>query len=188
MKINDDNFILQLKSGDERALQYVIDKYGGLVKSIIRKHLYSEAQEMFFDECIDDVFLAIWNNIDCFNPDKSSIKNWIAGIARFKAIDYGRKYSAIRKHEIESDLEATYIDCRIETLENEELSQQMNSLIVSLSKQEQELFINIYIEEISVSDISNEMGMKKENIYNRLSRIRKKLRKQHQLNEGRKNQ
>ena len=44
------------------------------------------------DECINDVLLAIWNNINSFDEERSTFKNWIMGIARFKSIDYKRKY------------------------------------------------------------------------------------------------
>ena len=38
------------------------------------------------------MFLAVWANIDSFRPERSSFLNWIAGISRYKAIDYKRKY------------------------------------------------------------------------------------------------
>ncbi|EEP52318.1 sigma factor [Clostridium butyricum] len=36
--------------------------------------------------------LGLWNNIDKFYENKSEFKNWIAGIAKFKAIDYSLKF------------------------------------------------------------------------------------------------
>ena len=41
MKINEDNFIEQLKFRNEKALEYVIDNYGRIVKSVVKKHLFS---------------------------------------------------------------------------------------------------------------------------------------------------
>lgn len=93
MKINEENFVLHIKLKDEEALRYAIERYGGLVKSVVRKHLYPDAQMMFFEECVSDVFLGVWSNIDSYDAEKNTIKNWIAAIARFKAIDYGRKYA-----------------------------------------------------------------------------------------------
>jgi len=37
--INEDNFIEQLRRKNEDALYYVIDIYGGLIKSIVGRHL-----------------------------------------------------------------------------------------------------------------------------------------------------
>ena len=52
--INEDNFILEIKNQNEEALRFVIEKYGGLVRSVIGKHLYLLAEEQ--EECFDDVF------------------------------------------------------------------------------------------------------------------------------------
>lgn len=90
MKINEDNFVEQLKFRNEKALEYVIDNYGRIVKSIVKKHLFS--LQDYQEECINDVFLAVWENIESYRPMRSSFVNWIAGIARYKAIDYKRKY------------------------------------------------------------------------------------------------
>lgn len=37
MKIDNDNFIDQLRIKNEAALMYVIDEYGGLIKAVIGK-------------------------------------------------------------------------------------------------------------------------------------------------------
>lgn len=39
MKINEENFLDQLKKKNEKALDYVIDTYGWIIKSVIKKHL-----------------------------------------------------------------------------------------------------------------------------------------------------
>jgi len=90
MKINEENFLNQLKKKNEKALDYVIDTYGWIIKSVIKKHLYN--LQSVQDECINDVLLGLWNNIDKFDENKSEFKNWIAGIAKFKAIDYSLKF------------------------------------------------------------------------------------------------
>ena len=57
MRINEDNFVEQLKFRNEKALEYVIDNYGRIVKSIVKKNLFS--LQDYQEECINDVFLAV---------------------------------------------------------------------------------------------------------------------------------
>lgn len=90
MIITKDNFIDELKNKNEDALYYVIDNYSWILKTVISKHLFKIKD--YEEECINDCLLGIWNNIDLFNPEKSSFKNWVAGIAKYKSIDYLRKY------------------------------------------------------------------------------------------------
>ena len=40
MRITEKNFITQLQRGNEKALEYVIDTYSGLIVSVVRKQLY----------------------------------------------------------------------------------------------------------------------------------------------------
>jgi len=173
MKIHAENFIEQMINKNEKALEYVINEYGWLVKSIIKKHLYN--LQNLHEECINDVLLAVWNNIKHYSKSKNSFQNWLGAITKYKCIDYKRKYLKI--------LEQKNIDLLdIESKENietdvlkNELSEELESLISNLNNKDRELFMKIYVEEKKINEISKEMNMKRSIIYNRLSRARKKL-------------
>lgn len=68
-EINDCNFIDRIAKKDERALYYVIDKYGGLMQSVVRKYLHLMPDKC--EECVDDVLLAVWQQINRFDPKKN---------------------------------------------------------------------------------------------------------------------
>ena len=59
MKITEQNFITQIIQGNEKALEYCMYHYGGLVRAVVRRHLGSLSK--FEDECINDVFFAVWS-------------------------------------------------------------------------------------------------------------------------------
>ncbi len=64
MKITEKNYIQQLQLHNEEALIYVIDMYGGLLKAVIRKHLFTMPQKQ--EECMNDVLLSIWGTRSIF--------------------------------------------------------------------------------------------------------------------------
>lgn len=174
MKINESNFVEQMLFRNEKALEYVVDEYGRLVKSVVRKHLFS--LEEFQGECMNDVFLAVWDNISSYKPDKSSFANWIAGIARFKSIDYKRKY--LNKENAE-DLDMVTVgveDKNLIGIIEDELSKEMEELLDCLMPEDRDLFIKLYVEGMNPEELSNVTGLKKEVIYNRVSRGKKKIR------------
>ena len=90
MRIDRDNFLTRLKAHDERALEFVLEEYGGLLMSVIRRHLFCLPQMQ--EECLNDVLFSIWAHIAQFDETRSTFKNWIAGIARYRSISYLRKY------------------------------------------------------------------------------------------------
>ena len=176
MKINEENYMDQLQKHNEKALLYVIDEYGGLLKAVISKSLFR--MQSYQEECMNDVLLAIWDHIDSFQPEKNSFKNWIAAIAKYKAIDYLRKY---QKEQMEVSLETAECDRIMESklpvvADADEISEEMEALLSCLSKRDRDLFLRLYAEEESVAEISQSAKLRKSVIYNRLSRAKKKLR------------
>lgn len=182
MKINEENFIIQLRKRNEKALDYVIDNYGWIIKSIVKKHLYN--LQSVQDECINDVLIGIWNNIDTFDENKSEFKNWVAGIAKFKSIDYKRKYLKGLEYENIDDLNISVSESTYKILENE-LSLEVEEMLNCLNEKDRDLFYKLYVEEIEVNKISEETGMKRDAIYNRVSRAKKKIRDIFKFKESR---
>jgi hypothetical protein len=40
LKITEENFIDEMKKGNEKALEYVIDNYAWIIKTVLKKHLF----------------------------------------------------------------------------------------------------------------------------------------------------
>lgn len=177
MKIKESNFVEELSHRNERALEYVMVHYGGLVKSVI--HRYLNVLSQYEEECVNDVFFAVWEHIDSYDSTRNPFANWIGGIARLKALDYKRKYA---NHLLETSWEnaqhTTGIDDAIElqTQFDEEFSEETKQMLSCLKPQDRELFIKLYVEEKPFDEISKEMNTNKPVLYNRLFRSKKKLR------------
>ncbi|AGX42945.1 sigma-70 family RNA polymerase sigma factor [Clostridium saccharobutylicum] len=182
MKVNEYNYIKELRNRNEKALDYVIDNYGWIIKSVVGKHLYGIQSVQ--GECINDVLLGIWNNINSFDESKSDFKNWVAGICKFKCIDYKRKYLKDLQHENIDDLNISDDGTEMKNLENE-LSNEMESLLKCLKEKDRDLLYKLYVDGMDIDEISTECGMKKEVIYNRLSRAKKKIKDIFNINNRR---
>lgn len=173
MKITEENFVKQMKKRDEKALGYIIDKYGGLIKSIIKRQLY--CLKNYQDDCLNEVLLAIWNHIDSFDEKRSTFQNWAAGVTKYKAIDFKRKYLKDLKNENIDLIQIETINTIDSEILEKELSQEWESLLSCLKEKDKDLFIKLYVEEMKVDEVSERTGIKKETIYNRVSRGKAKL-------------
>lgn len=173
MKVNERNFILELRKGNEKALDYVIDNYGWIIKSIVKKHLYGLVNSQ--DECINDILMAVWLNIESFDENRSEFKNWIAGVAKYKSIDYKRKYLKDLEYENIDDLNISVEAGIQEDIMAKELDEEVSSLLNCLKKEDRELFIKLYVEEMEVDEVSKKTGLKRDVIYNRVSRGKRKI-------------
>ena len=75
----------RLVVGEDSALRDLFDEFSPLVLSICRRLVGDDAEDV-----AQQVFLAAWRGRTSFDPSKGSIAAWLAGISRFKAIDYLR--------------------------------------------------------------------------------------------------
>ena len=176
MIINENNFILQLKKHNEKALEYVISKYGGLLKSVISKRLYLYPEDV--EECLYDTFMKIWQNIDCYDENKTSFKSWATAIAAYRAID---RLRVIRKADIITDIDDEVFENCLAISEDEVFNEAYGEFLECLDENDRELFTKLFIEGLSVSEVSQNTGTEKSVIYNRVSRGRKKIKKSYPL-------
>lgn len=179
MNNNDKNLSERLLNGDDHALEEIIDTYGSLVKKIIVCKLDSHKELQ--DECINDVFLAIWKNISSYNPRKSSLKNWIVGITRYKIIDYLRKIYIWEKNHSLNELSQyseslSYTDENLEKIHSS-IEKELKHILSPLSTVERKIFIMKYLEGASVVEISKESSLTGKEIYNKLFYSKKKIKR-----------
>lgn len=171
--IDDHNFLEELKMGNEEALCYVIGKYGSLARSVIAKHLYLLKEEQ--EECFDDVFLNVWEHIDSFDGQLSTFQNWIAGIARYRSIDYLRRY---RKYfedvALTEDIAAE--DQELLRLMEQEISSETEAILECLKPEDRDLFEKLFVEEMSMKAVCESFQTNPNVIYKRISRARKRMR------------
>lgn len=172
--IDDTNFIGLLQKKDERALDYVIDTYGGLIKAIVHKHLFGFPDKC--GECVNDILLTVWNQIDHYDPEKNSFSGWLAVLCKYKAIDYKRRYyRQLSESPLSEETESTQFDPE-ENLFSQEISEKTQTLLQYLTEEDRELFWDCYVNDEPVEQLAKERNMKVSALYNRLSRGRKKLR------------
>ena len=162
--------IKYIKKKKEIGMEILIDSYRGLITSVVRKHLGVLVN--YEEECVSDVFLSIWNNIKSFDKNKNEFKNWICAIAKYRAIDYKRRYlSKIEMVNMSSEM--YYIDTELVKTEIEE---EVREILNHLNERDREIFIKHYLDGEDLESIAFRTNTKVSNLYNRLSRGRKKIR------------
>lgn len=163
--------IKYIKNRKEEGLRLLIDNYGDYINTIVRNNLKSLSY--YQEECINDILLSIWNNIDSYDKRKNTFKNWIGVISKYKTIDYKRKYLKDDKTEdIKYDI--LVID---KNLIKKEIEEEVDEILSNLKEKDKKLFKKYYIEELDIESIAREMNTQPFNIYSRLSRGKKKIRK-----------
>ncbi|MFC7679004.1 sigma-70 family RNA polymerase sigma factor [Paenibacillus sp. GCM10028914] len=177
MKSNERNFIRRLKRQEEEALEYVVDNYLSLVKGVVYKVLSPLKQDHLIEECMNDVFLSVWDHAEQFKGDSSDFRKWICAVSKFKAIDYYRK--AVKNMEISSEHTDTLTEESAEDafiqIEN---SKELLQLIYGLDEMDREIFMMKFYLGVGTEDIASRFGLTRAAVDNRIYRGKKKLQQQ----------
>ena len=172
--MEEDLIIRYIKYKKEKGVVLLIEQYGALIKSIVRKYI-GDLGNAYDEECVNDIIFSIWNNINSFNKEKNSFKNWIAAISKYKALDYKKKYYKISLNENIDEISVSSEENIEENVIKDDLNKEIKTLLRSLNESDRELFIRYYLEGETLSKISDDLSVSKNTLYNRLSRGRKKL-------------
>ena len=83
----------KLKKKDERALGKIIDLYSAYITCIVWELLHKKGTKEDIEEVVADTFISLWLTAERINYKQySSIKSYLAMIARNKAKDWLRSY------------------------------------------------------------------------------------------------
>ncbi|NRD78564.1 sigma-70 family RNA polymerase sigma factor [Bacillus sp. BRMEA1] len=176
MTSNDANFIQRLKRQKEDALEFIVDKYLPIIKGITFKVLTPLENQGVIEECINDIFLSIWNNADKFHGASNDFKKWVCTIAKFKSIDYYRKVT--KKVELASN----DMDLNVEKSAEDELiiledRAELIRLINHLEPIDRDIFIMRFFLGLNTVEIALKLGLTKASVDNRIYRGKMKLNK-----------
>ncbi|SOC15407.1 RNA polymerase sigma-70 factor [Ureibacillus xyleni] len=176
MKSSSTNFIKRLKKQKEDALEYIIDAYLPLVKTIATKILHNMKRQDI-DECINDVFLTVWQNAHQFQGDAQDFKKWIGMIAKYKAIDrYRQTEKQMAREQVDGPLEhkASSLQTDRFIIQREDKNEILLA-ISQLAEIDRDIFIMKYYLELSNQEIAENLSLSKAAVDNRLYRGKKIL-------------
>ncbi|MFC4408913.1 sigma-70 family RNA polymerase sigma factor [Chungangia koreensis] len=170
-----EGFIRKLQNRQEQALAFVVDTYMPYVKAIARKILQRPCGEQAVDECVNDVFLAVWNHSCKFHGDEGEFKRWIGTITKYKAIDYYRRKQKIETVSLEQSRDIKDPDTTEMIYLRKEKRESILLEMQSLSEADRELFLMKYYLDLSNEEIASALSITKAAVENRLYRGKKKL-------------
>lgn len=169
-----DKLILKyLKHRNEEAIRMILEEYGTTLKSVIWYHLrFLPVEDR--EECMNETLFEIWNDYSRYDAKKGSLKNWIAGVARFNAIDSLRRNQKYIQTENIDDYELqSQINLELEVMQ-EDVAKELEEVLAVLNEQDRDMIRKHYIDGISIKTIAETYGLKEANVYKRIERAIKK--------------
>lgn len=166
---------LYLKRSDSATIE-TEKKYGRYCHYIAYRILENDEDAK---EIVNDTYLKAWNTIPPYRPN--SLKSYVGTICRQLSLDRYEQYHAQKRGgqvALVLDELAECIsdnDSREDASETIALREALNKFVWSLPDKKQKIFVRRYWYASSISEISEDYGMKEKTITVLLLRTRKKL-------------
>lgn len=164
----EEKIIKLLAARDQEGLNLLIENYSGILYSIIKKVLIKFPYLQ--DEVLNDALLGVWENINSFDPTRSSFKNWLASVARYMAIDALRREV---RHNYQT-LDESYQEGQEDGF-NKVL---IKEIFTYLDEDDRKLFTALFLEGYSYEELAQDLKASKDSLYGRVKRAREKLKEE----------
>lgn len=159
---------------DPEAIEWVMNQYARLLWTIAHSILHNVSNEEI-EECVADTFFTFWQHPESFQTERSSLKNYLATIAKNKAIDRYRKI--IRKSEITYEEQIHSVDTEDVLLQliSKENVMELERMIYSFPELEREIMKRRFYNDQKPHEISEDLSLHVRQVHNKLYRSRQRL-------------
>ncbi|MBE6756619.1 MAG: sigma-70 family RNA polymerase sigma factor [Ruminococcaceae bacterium] len=172
--MRENKLVEKLKTCDENAAKDFLHEYTPLIRYVVSPILENEHDR---EDCISEVVLKAWKNINSYDSVKGNFSGWLTAIARNTALNYARKVVHTENiDEFQNQLVAPEPTPE-EALLNKEEQKRIIQAINSLSSKDRTLFYRKYYYMQSTAQIARETGLTERAVEGRLHRAKKRLRK-----------
>lgn len=201
---SDDDLARQLHERDLDALETLIARYSRELFYFIRVVLDGVGVTQDAEECVNDLFVAVWQEIDSFDSARGTLRTWLTMRAKYIALDRRRQLCRRQTHNWQSADEnrqwnssdgigsrrspgwgeqesrvtlPPHPEASMEhLLEQSERREELRLALATLPELDRRLIILRYYKYASTEELAAQTGLTRHAIDTRLWRARKSLR------------
>src|SRR5947209_12546230 len=99
---SDDDLVQRLHERDPEAWETLISRYSREMFYFIRLVLDGIGVAQDAEECVNDLFVAVWQEIDTFDSGRGTLRTWLTMLAKYIALDRRRQLCRRQTHNLQS--------------------------------------------------------------------------------------
>src|SRR6266516_2447384 len=99
---SDEDIAERLHRRDPEALETLIFRYSRELFYFIRLVLDGVGVTQDAEECVNDLFVAVWQEIDTFDSARCTLRTWLTMRAKYIALDRRRQLCRRQTHNLQS--------------------------------------------------------------------------------------
>src|SRR5579864_7590063 len=99
---SDDDLAQGLHEHNPEALEALISRYSREIFYFVRLVLDGVGVVQDAEECVNDLFITVWQEIDSFDSARGTLRTWLTMRAKFIALDRRRQLCRRQTHNVQS--------------------------------------------------------------------------------------
>ena len=160
--------VAAMAAGDRAALATLYRRYGGLMLSIAMRIVGERNQA---EDLLHDVFLEAWRSAKDFDPQRGSVRTWLAIRVRSRSLDV-RKSARVSRNAGDTGLDALSSNAPLPSPDHE----RVRAALASLSSEQRRVVELAYFEGLSCSEIAARLSVPIGTVKSRLAAGLRRLR------------
>ena len=173
--MQDKKLAAELEKRNEAAMSRLIDQYAKLLWSVAGAVLHGVGTAQDVEECVADVFIYLWEDPRRYDPQRGTLKSWLAMVARSKAIDRWRELSA-RSAVPWDEVFLTGETDTVDSVMEEETRRALIAAVNALGEPDREILVRRYYYGQKPKEIALALNMSVKQVDNRLYQTKRRLR------------
>ena len=93
----DKRIIADIQNSDRKAFAELYDRHGTWLLAVAYRILQNRRDA---EDLLHDVFLEVWRKVSSYDPDRGTVRSWLAIRVRSRALDRIRSLKVAREHSI----------------------------------------------------------------------------------------
>src|ERR1700682_1150078 len=99
---SDEDLAKRLQERDLEAFETLISRYSREIFYFVRLVLDGIGVAQDAEECVNDLFITVWQEINTFDSERGTLRTWLTMRAKYIALDRRRQLSRRQAHNIQS--------------------------------------------------------------------------------------
>lgn len=179
--MTDERLLEMLEKSPKKARSLLIEKYGGYVYAVVIDRLRSLCSNEEIEDCVSDVFVELFSNIQGYDSNKGTLKGYISIIAKRTAINVYQRITYRRNITVSTDDEASEVPIAAgnpaDDVQKKLFRQHLWEIVDSLGEPDSTIIVWQYFYELKVSYIAEKLAMTAAAVQKRSIRARQRIKK-----------
>lgn len=157
--LGDEDLMQLVADGEARALEVIFDRHGGPAFSLAYRMCGRRAMA---EDVVQEAFVSVWRGGGRYDPGRGSVRSWLLGVVRNRAIDAFRRETVAAGRDVRDDAAVARVPASARTdaeAERRDEARQVRGALDELPEEQRQVIELAYFGGFTHAEISEMLSL-----------------------------